>query len=174
MTKEYEMKCLAGDEPRILVTPEFVTKNNLCLTPSSEIKSYYEKRKNDDMFGFEMEILFDYMTSDDLTPYIEADRFDEFSKQHTQKADIMECAQDFLDYMVFAWMKACDERGISASRSVSKLGAYLFILGRSDLATLIHDDELYNPYGAPALIAVCEKLGIAVPDYLVEFAKHKC
>ena len=87
--------------------------------------------------------------------------------------DIYETAQDFLDYMVFGWMKAIDERGISASRTINKLGHWLWLMGREDLKHLINDEDLYNPYGAPALIAVCKKMGISVPKELIEFSKQR-
>jgi hypothetical protein len=39
---------------------------------------------------------------------------------------------------------------------------------------MITNDDLYNPYGSPALIAVCNELGIKVPDELIEFSNNKC
>ncbi len=89
-------------------------------------------------------------------------------------SDIKTIVQEFLDYMVFAWGKAEDERGLSAYRSISKLSAWLWLLNREDLVNTIEDNNLYNPYGAPALIEVCNQLGIEVPESLVEFSKEKC
>ena len=47
----------------------------------------------------------------------------------------------------------------------------IFLLGYEET---VDDDNNYNPYGAPALIACCDELDITVPDSLKEFAKHKC
>jgi len=43
-------------------------------------------------------------------------------------------------------------------------------LGREDLARTIMRDDLYAPYGAPALVKVCDELGILVPANVREFA----
>jgi len=128
------------------------------------------------MLRFERGVLFDFMELATMKPFLkpEFQTDDELAKLTTDTDNIEDAVQDFLDYMVFAWMKATDERGISASRSVCKLGEWLWILGREDLYDVIHDDSLYNPYGAPALIAVCEDLGIEVPEDVRSFAKVKC
>ena len=175
--KEYKMKCYPGDHPRILVTKEFIERNKLQLCSPEKIKELYVEEAKEDMFGFRGEVYLDHV------PFELAKEFltDEFIKKHEagendwiQITDVFEVVQDFLDYMVFAWMKALDEKWISAGRSVEKLGAWLKILGRDDLSKIVNKDSLYNPYGAPALIKVCDELGIYVPRDLVEFAKHKC
>jgi len=68
--------------------------------------------------------------------------------------------------MVFAWMKAFDERGISASRSIAKLGAMMRVLNRPDVADVLEDNENYSMYGRPALRKACEMLNITCPDDL--------
>ena len=87
--------------------------------------------------------------------------------KYVQITDVMEAVQDFLDYMVFAWMKANDERGISAGRSIIKLSAWMKILSRPDVADILNDDSLYAPYGKPALRKACDILGIEAPDYIM-------
>ena len=57
------------------------------------------------------------------------------------------------------------------NQSRLKLAERLWGLGREDLTELLNDDDLYNPYGAPALIACCERLGIGVPGHVVAFAR---
>lgn len=76
--------------------------------------------------------------------------------------------------MVFGWMKDTDQRGISASRTIDKLSAWLWLMGRNDLAETLNDSSLYNPYGAPALVKVCDEMGIEVPEGVREFSKHPC
>lgn len=174
--KEYELKCYEGDEPRILVTENFVYDNNLKYTHSvEEIKDMI---KNADSFDFGFDILIDYLPWELAKEFYKEEFVKEVSegKQEIPKQinDIYETAQDFLDYMVFGWMKAMDERGLSASRTISKLGHWLWLMGRDDLKLMVKDDKLYNPYGTPALIAVCNIMGIKVPDNLIEFSKNKC
>lgn len=60
---------------------------------------------------------------------------------------------EMLDYMPFAWEKANNNRGISASRSLEHMSAWLWLLGHDAAA----DQVLrYDLYGKPRLRAICE------------------
>lgn len=172
--KNYELKCLEGIHPRILATDEFMVKNRLRFvwTPEAIVNKI---KTNSDMFGFTAEVLVDYLPWEHRKQFFKNEYLEEVnSGKETPKpaiTDPREAVQDMLDYMVFAWMKAMDQRGISASRSIHKIGAWLWLLGREDLEGAIHEDRRYNPYGMPALIYVCDKLGIDVPGDCTEFAE---
>ena len=172
-----EPKCYPGDAPRIIVTPEFIEAKNLTLNRTQkDLSDRLAAIRDDDMLGFRTGVLLEFADGPTLRPFLKEEyQTDEYISAHVIETDNLEdAAQDFLDYMVFAWMKATDERGISASRSIDKLGEWLWILGREDLYEVIHDDGLYSPYGAPALIKVCESLGIEVPDDVRSFARVPC
>lgn len=62
-----------------------------------------------------------------------------------------------LDYMEFAWGKANNCRGISASRSIDHYKAWLWLLGDDELFQFCEDD--YHWYGKPQLKRICEKYG---------------
>ncbi len=66
-----------------------------------------------------------------------------------------------LDYLVFAWGKAEDHRGLSAGRSVVKMRAYCWLLG-FDVEWF--DDAPYAQYGCPILKRFSEMLGAPMPD----------
>ena len=124
----------------------------------------------DDFLGFSKDVAIYFVSFEEAKPLLKPEYVEkvvsgekEFSPPIT---DVMEAAQDFLDYMVFAWMKAMDERGISASRSITKLASWMRILNRPDIAAILDDDDLYDPYGRPALRKACVELGITYPDYL--------
>lgn len=151
------MKCYPGDEPRIEVTDEFIEKNALQINVDAA-KQIMERESL--LFGFDHQIAIDYLPDDEAAKYLKEPVIG------GQITDIKEAVQDFLDYMVFAWMKATDERGISASRSVIKLSAWMKVLSRPDVAEVLIDDDLYYPYGRPALREACEILGMKVPNYL--------
>lgn len=164
--KEYEQKCLKGDEPRILVTEKFIKDNKLSInieTAKNIIKD------NDDIY-FSSCIVIDFLPLDVNTKKYFNDEYikdvESGKEKHTQITDVYEVAQDFLDYMVFAWMKANNERGLSASRSIEKLSVWMKILSRNDIAEVLNDDRLYNPYGKPALRKACKMLEIKSPDYI--------
>lgn len=160
---------------RIVVTEEFISSNKLSLIPSDEVKFKYESIKAQDFLGFSAEAYLPFMNWEDAKEY--------YKEEFRQKVDsgeikytnviIEEAAQDFLDYMNFAWDKAQNMRGISASRSIEKLSAMLYCMNRADLAEEIQREELYNPYGAPALINICKKMRITFPESLAVFAEKK-
>ena len=142
----YEMKCCPGDEPRIEVTEEFVKKNN---------------------FKIDFSVAFRFLSFEDVKNHLSKEYLEKIEKgeaKYVQVIDVMEAVQDFLDYMVFAWMKARDERGLSAVRSLYKLSAWMKILSRPDVADILLDNSLSASYGKPALRKVCDVLGIEAPD----------
>lgn len=166
MDKVYEMKCQPGDHPRILVTEEFVQRNQLSI--NTEAAKLVLDCKSD-MFGFGIQVACEFLPYEDVVHLFTEeyrDKVDKGEAKHEQITDIYEATQDFLDYMVFAWMKALDERGLSASRSVIKLSTWMLILNRPDVAGVLDDDSLYEPYGRPALCMACRMLGIEFPKEL--------
>lgn len=172
-----EQKCLEGIHPRILVTDEFIERNHLRLvrTPAAVLERI--KKNPEDVFGFCATLMIDYLPWEDAKTLYTEDFVQSVEEGKEPKprqiTDVREAVQDMLDYMVFGWMKAMDERGLSASRTIDKISSWLWLLGREDLAELVYRDSLYNPYGMPALIAVCENLGIIVPDDCRDFAARK-
>ncbi len=171
---DYENKTLPGIHPRIKVTEKFIKKNNFELVRTQrEIVGRYHRAKYIAL-NFEAEILINYLTFESAKPFLKEDivkKIEAGEETWAPIPDLAETVQDMLDYLVFGWMKAMDERGISAVRTIQKLGTWLWLLNRIDLELFIRRDDLYNPYGAPALVRLTEKLGIDVPNDLFEFAR---
>ena len=172
---DYEIKVIFLAFDRINVTEDFIKNNKLTLTRTQE--EILDKINNSDrFFKFDREVFIDYLSYENAKSFYS----DEYNLKIANKeleqplaiTDIKETIQDFLDYMVFAWGKAIDERGISASRSISKLAAWLWLLGREDLEDSINRDDLYEPYGMPALIEVCNMLNINVPNKCYDFVDN--
>ena len=64
--REYPMKCLPGDEPRILVTKEFVEKNRLSIN--------YAKAREilgnpSEAFDFDKEVALEFFTTEQVAEY---------------------------------------------------------------------------------------------------------
>ena len=159
------MKCYEGSEPRIIVTDEFIEKNKLAISMDGAKKAMV----SDDPFSFKKEVAIRFLSLEDAKPYITEKAFEEFKngdRVWKHITDIKEAAQDFLDYMVFAWMKAVDGRGLSSIRSIDKLSTWMTILGREDVAETLQREDLYAMYGRPALREACKMLGIKYPDDL--------
>ncbi len=180
MKEECEMirenKTLDGKHPRILVTDEFIKRNRLglCRTPDQIVEKC--NLYHDVFWILVLEALVNYLPANHASPF--------FNERYAQKLEsgefswpvitqTEEAAQDFLDYMVFAWMNLLDEEATLAGKSIKKLSSWMWLMGRDDVAAILQDETLYNPYGAPALIKACQELGIEVPNDLREFAKVK-
>lgn len=173
MEKVYELKCYEGNHPRILVSDDFLEQNRMkFLRTEEEILAKINASKS--FFGFGIEVMIDYLSFKNAEQFLSKPVKPGVEAKWRKITDIRECAQDFLDYMVFGWMKALDQRGISASRTVEKIGAWMWLLGHDELEVLVNSDDLYNPYGMPALIAVCTALNIPVPKDCHDFAARKC
>ncbi len=160
------MKCLPGDEPRIEVSQEFIDKNKLSINTDAALAIM----KENDFLGFGKEVALRVLEFETVKNYINENAVKDVENGKQEKwkvmTDVIEAAQDFLDYMVFAWSKAMGERGISSSRSIEKLSAWMKILNRPDVATVLEDESLYEPYGRPVIKKACEMLNISCPDYL--------
>ena len=62
------------------------------------------------------------------------------------------------DYMEFAWDKANNCRGISASRTMEHYAIWLWLMG-DEMAEKFNDLEDYCFYGKDNLVAICEEFG---------------
>ena len=163
---KYQMKCMEGDEPRIIVTPEFVSRNKLAIDYDAARNLMHRET---DFLNFGREVAVDYLTFNECREFLKDEYIQKVKAgelEYKRISDVNEAAQDFLDYMVFAWTKAVDERGLSAERSIIKLSAWMEILSRKDVANILNNKRLYNPYGRRALKAACKELGIQYPKYL--------
>ena len=176
MNKKYQIKTLIEPDERIPVTKEFVKKNNLSISRTKEeILSKIEEHNNQ-IFDFWTSVLLDYVPFETVKHLLKDEAIEQYEsgkQQWNMITNIEESVQDFLDYMVFAWKKSEGMRGLSASRSISKLSCWAWLLGREDIMKVLQDDSLYNPYGAPALVKSCKMLNIKVSNRFIKFSKTK-
>lgn len=135
----------------------------MSVRTQQEILDRFRAVANLDTLGFCREVLADSMTLDTLRQAIPS--IDTTGRDDYVKPDQLE--QRARDYLTFAIGKAVDHRGISASRSVDKLGEYAWLLGRDDVLQAMDAAE-YAQYGAPKLKAFAEGMGWPWPGELPE------
>lgn len=126
------------------------------MKTQEEILERFERARPGDPMGFEVSeylVRLDYANAkpwlkDDATP----EDWEQFSAAPSDVKERM------LEYMPFAWGKANDCRGISASRSVAHVAAWTWLI---DDQTLLYKMERvgYNFYGKPILALVCDHFG---------------
>lgn len=121
-----------------------------------------EGPEGSDFLGFGRQVLIGALDYEHAKPYLKPEVDAE------EWAGIGETSDDAhraaaIDYLDFAWGKCADHRGISAQRSVIKLTQWAWLLGLDELVDQMKHGP-YAQYGAPALKAFAEALGVPVPD----------
>lgn len=132
-----------------------------------EIKARIDKLNSDgDFFGFQREVLISALPFDEAKSFLKddvtADQWAGLSAT-TDEAAMAAAA----DYFKFAIGKALNHRGISAKRSVDKMTAYVWLLGRDDVLLKMEAAD-YPNYGVPILKAAADELGFDQPAAGVE------
>lgn len=113
--------------------------------------------KSSDTFGFASEVLIRYGMSG-----ADAERAGYAPLEPWPPPSHEALQAETLGYLAFAWDKALNHRGLSASRSVQKMTEFLWLLGHD--ADVLLSDVAYPQYGAPILKRCAEVLGQSVPE----------
>ncbi len=126
------------------------------MRTQEEILQKIEDYKSDDFFGHKRGDLIDFLTFENARPFLKegvtAEQWEPTpNTQEAIKAKIIE-------YMPFAWGKANDMRGLSASRSIEHMEAWIWMYGEEGLWDKIEAIG-YEHYGKQKLIAICEHFG---------------
>jgi hypothetical protein len=117
----------------------------------NEIAERVRTPVKDDVFQFERQTQIVYLpwkyASEFLKPTVTEIAWNDVYTPITEAAvlDVM------YDYLKFAWDKALNHRGLSASRSIQKIRAWLWLLGDEALEAYARDDANYAQYGVPIL-----------------------
>jgi len=119
------------------------------MRTTDEIIARIESRQLEDPLGFEWPFYVQALPYDRAKAFLAP--FGDDGKIVTDAEVRAQC----IEYMPFAWEKANNFRGISASRSISHYQAWLWLLGE-DWADSLHDS--YEFYGKPQLVRICEYL----------------
>lgn len=128
---------------------------------SEDIRSWIES--TDDLFGFTLDILAEYLAAPELQRFVKSGT--DLSKHEPTPQTWDGIVGAMREYMEFAWDKARNHRGLSAGRSVLKMQAWLWLLGDSENLEFADKESNYPQYGAPVLRRICEAYGFPIPDY---------
>lgn len=124
----------------------------------AEIVARFTDIEGDDVFGFRREVLLSALDFEHAKPHLK-DGVTEEEWTEARTVDFNGKAREYLD---FAIEKIRDHRGISASRSVDKLGEFAWLLQRDDVVTAM-DEAGYAQYGAPKVKAFAAGMGFDWP-----------
>ena len=108
--------------------------------------------------------LFFTMTAGDLMKYLPFDIVKEYLEEGLTPSDwkmfILTKASviaEMVEYLPFAFMKAEDQRGLSASRSIQHILNWLWLIKDYEMFEFANDDDNYFEYGRPILNKVKAK-----------------
>lgn len=127
------------------------------MRTTDEIVARLNQIKADDFFGFESEDLVVCLPFEAARPWLKPDATADQWKEASAAPDAVRAR--VLDYLPFAVEKASTHRGLSASRSISHMRAWMWLLGDDEMLAFLNDDANYANYGAPMLMQVAEKYG---------------
>ena len=122
------------------------------MRTDEEILARIEEIESEDFLGFARSDLIVCLPFDKAKKFLKEDVKE--SDWEVQPHDRESILKTMLDYMPFAWEKANDFRGISASRSMSHYGAWIWLAG-DDLGDLSD----YQFYGKDKLVMICDHYG---------------
>lgn len=115
----------------------------------------------DDPFGFGFEVLSGFLTFEEARPLLKVGATGEGWESCPLTSDSVKAAMR--TYMEFAWGKARDHRGLSASRSIVKMKSFIWLLGDENTLCKVNVAG-YARYGAPKLAVICETYGFPIPS----------
>lgn len=132
------------------------------MRSQDEIVKRIRETKDTDFFGFGQEVLLQALdfehAKEFIKPEVTKEIWNEVFSTYTDE-NLKKMASEYLE---FAWDKAEDHRGLSASRSVQKMTEFVWLLGMDDVVKKIGDAS-FTTYGAPILKIVAEALGTIIP-----------
>jgi hypothetical protein len=132
-----------------------MSESKFIARTDDEVVARIQELGADDFFGFERADLIETLPWELAIRFLNLDsgKFSkkEWKQRSRERDDVLAL---MLDYMPFAWNKANDCRGLSASRSMSHYAAWVWLL-RVDFGDLSE----YEFYGKPNLVRICEHFG---------------
>ena len=124
------------------------------MRTQEQIVEQIENRKGDDILGFETREYLNFLEFEHAKPYLKEGTKPEQWGQPTENST-KNILSIMLDYMPFAWKKAKNCRGISASRSISHYVGWIWMLDDG----FEIDADSYCHYGKNLLREICKQYG---------------
>lgn len=117
---------------------------------------------NTGLFNFGMEVMVPYLPFEHAKQYLKEGVTEaEWTPSPLKEEFILQEAKTYMEE--YGWPKCLGHRGLSAGRTIDKMEAWFWLLGRDDVLVAI-ESAGYAQYGAPKLAAICNVMGWAIPD----------
>jgi len=123
------------------------------MKTQEQIVNHIKEIEKEDFFVFEASVLYPFLDFEHAKPFLKPDALEENRDVETRTP-----AELIKKYMPFAWNKANNCRGLSASRSVEHMKSWLWLDSKEELLPKM--DSEYEFYGKPCLVIICREYGI--------------
>lgn len=129
------------------------------MRTQEEIVKRIEVRKERDWLGFETSEYINYLDFDHARPFLKESATEQAWKDAA--SNLGTPVEQMHNYMAFAWGKANNKRGISASRSIMHYFAWLWLAEEDGLLARVESAywNTYCFYGKPMLEMICDHFG---------------
>lgn len=144
---------------------EFISRNKLVLRSQEEIVERIRSGSSD----VEGHVLFPLLDAEHAKELV---RKGAFGDEDGDRAGLVDVVMAGLAYMRLLYRRSLSSNEFEVRNGIQTLSAWLWVMGRDDLPELIERSDLYHPYGAPALVAVCDAMGIEVPEDFRDYANY--
>lgn len=127
------------------------------MRTQDEIVKKIHDLKDDDFFGYKRSDLIDFLDFEHAKEFLKPEAVElEWNEHRSEPVDEV-IIEQIKKYMPFAWDKANNCRGLSASRSIEHMEAWLWLLNDARLQDDFDAME-YEHYGKEKLIVICQHL----------------
>lgn len=124
------------------------------MRTQEEILARIKNVKPNDFFGFETRDLVAALEYEHAKPYLNPGvTKEQWDNDHTPYYTPENARKCIREYLLFAFEKAYNSRGISAERSQAHFRAWMWLAGDDEILARVNDIE-YSPYGLPKLEAI--------------------
>jgi len=136
------------------------------MRTSDELVAWYATMR-DDIGNWRLSIILPFLSAEQCKPWLK-DGADVSGWDPPEPIEEDDIKRRMAEYMVFAWEKCIEQRGISAHRSIVKFSAWCYILGDDEAVEFLGDSN-NDPsgglsYGEHFLLYLCERFDFPVPE----------
>lgn len=130
------------------------------MRTQDEIVAFMEA--NNDFLNFTTDALIGYLDFAHAKSFLSLKEGEGTTEEDWKPLTEESVRQELRAYMAFAWGKVEDHRSISASRSIDKLTAWVWLLGNDKTVEKVKEAG-YAQYGAPKLAVICKAYDLPIP-----------
>lgn len=121
------------------------------MRTQEEILARLKESESEDIFGVQINDMVSYLTFENAKPLLKPEYVAKVEAGEEKWEQRTDARAEILEYLAFAYMKAEDERGLSAARSLLHFKTWIWLDDPAFYEEIIPMIESYTRYGIPTL-----------------------